>query len=297
MRADPEDVVAFVEVATRGSFSAAARALGVQKSNISRRVKKLESTLATQLLRRTTRTLTLTDAGRGYYERSRLALEELEGAERVLEGMQDEPRGLMKVSVPNDSGPMVSELVNEYLGRYPEVRIVVHVSNAQTDLVAEGFDLALRAGQLRDSTLIAKKLASTTMQMAASPDYLKRHGTPRRLLDLSAHHCLVFGSSGVKNTWRLTGPEGIEEVRISGILASNDLSFLHQAALKGWGIARLPKSQLKADLQRGALSSVLSGYCSPSPALYAVYPSASRLSPKVQRFVELCAERVPSYFA
>ena len=288
--------MAFVEVAKRGSFSAAARALGVPKSSISRRVQKLEDTLGTQLLMRTTRTLSLTEAGHGYLERATLAIETLEGAERVLEGMRDEPRGLLKITVPIDLAERVGELVDGFLTKYPEVCVATHISNARVDLVREGYDLALRAGELSDSTLVARKLTDSTLHLAASPGYLQRRGVPKLLAELSEHECLIFGTSSVSATWQLTGPDGVETVRVSGPIAANDLGFLRQAAINGRGIGRFPRQQITHQLTQGTLVRVLPGYCGLSPALYLVYPSASYLAPKVRRFIELCVEHKDSWF-
>jgi len=295
MRADPEDVVAFVEVARRGSFSAAARAMGLPKSSISRRVQKLEDALGTQLLTRTTRTSSLTEAGRGYLERAMLAIETLEGAEQVLEGMRDEPRGLLKITVPIDLSERVGELVDAFVSKYPEVRVATHVSNARVDLVREGYDLALRAGDLSDSTLVARKLMDSTLHLAASPGYLQRRGVPKRLADLCEHECLVFGTTSVHVSWQLAGPAGLETVKVAGVIASNDLGFLRQAAINGRGIGRFPRQQIIDQLEQGTLVRVLPEYCGRSPALYLVYPSASYLAPKVRRFVELCIEHKDSW--
>jgi DNA-binding transcriptional LysR family regulator len=291
MRADPEDVVTFVRVAQLGSFSAAAKVLKVPKSSVSRRVRKLERTLSTQLLQRTTRSLRLTDSGRNYFERTSHALDEIEDAERILEGMADEPRGVLKLTIPIDLTEPVGDLIDHYVKQFPNVAIVTHVSNARSDLVREGYDLALRAGRLEDSTLVARKLVDTTMQLAASPAYLENHGTPKTLQELTTHQCVIFGSGQPEATWRLLGPAGMEQVRVKGAIAANDMSFLRRAAVKGHGIAWLPKQTLQGELRQGRLQLVLPEYSTIGSALYAVYPSARYLSPKVRHFVELCIAR------
>jgi DNA-binding transcriptional LysR family regulator len=287
MKADPEDVIAFVEVAGRGSFSAAARALGVPKSSISRRVQKLEKTLSTQLVQRTTRRLHLTEAGQSYYARSRRALEELEGAEQTLEGMLEKPRGVLKISVPIDLSDAVGRLVEIYLNKFSEVAVVTNVSNARVDLVAEGYDLALRAGVLQDSTLVARKLAESQLLLVASPAYLERHGAPTRLEELRGHQCVLFGSS-VQTTWELMGPRGLEQVKVTGTIVANDFRLLQRAVLHGRGIARFPWHIPRLELASGTMVRVLPDYRGISPALYVVYPSAAYLSPKVRHFVDLC---------
>lgn len=290
MKADPEDVIAFVEVATHGSFSRAARELGVPKSSVSRRIQKLEQTLSTQLVQRTTRTLHLTEAGLAYYERSRRALEELTSAEQVLEGMLEAPTGILKLSLPIGLEDRAAQVLKVYAERYPNVRVIADVSNIHVDLVREGYDLALRAGLLPDSTLVARKLVESQIALWASHAYVDRHGQPQTLDELAAHHVLLFGSS-LNATWEFTGPHGVERVKVSGVLAANTFSLLVAATLDGRGIAALPRQASAAQ----ALVRLLPDYCMPTPALYVVYPSANYLSPKVRTFIEVCVEYMAAF--
>lgn len=290
MKADPEDIIAFVEVVARGSFSRAARELAVPKSSISRRIRKLEQTLSTQLLQRTTRTLHLTEAGLAYYERSRRALEELEGAEQVLEGMLEAPSGVLKVTAPVGLEERLSVILEKYFDRCPDVQVIAHVTNARVDLVREGYDLALRAGMLQDSTLVARKLVDSPIALWASREYLDRHGEPKTLKELGSHKVLLLGDS-LNATWQFIGPDGVERVKVSGVLAANTFQLLCDAAVAGRGVAALP-SQLQAD---PPLVRVLPDYSLPSPALYAVYPSPNYLSPKVRYFIEISAEVMASF--
>jgi len=290
MKADPQDVIAFVEVATHGSFSRAARELGVPKSSVSRRIQKLEQTLSTQLVQRTTRTLHLTEAGLAYYERSRRALEELTGAEQVLEGMLEAPTGILKLTLPIGLEDRAAQVLQVYAERYPNVRVLADVSNTTVDLVREGYDLALRAGLLQDSTLVARKLVESQIALWASRDYVDRHGAPKQLHDLAQHRVLLFGSS-LNATWEFTGPSGIERVKVSAVLAANTFSLLVNAARDGRGIAPLPSQAARAP----SLVRVLPDYCIPSPALYVVYPSANYLSPKVRTFIEVCVEHMATF--
>jgi DNA-binding transcriptional LysR family regulator len=290
MKADPEDVIAFVEVAARGSFSRAARELRVPKSSISRRIRKLEQALSTQLLQRTTRTLHLTEAGLAYYERARRALDELAGAEQVLEGMLEAPSGVLKVTAPIGLEERLGVVLEKYFDRCPDVNVIAHVTNAHADLVREGYDLALRAGLLPDSTLMARKLVDSPVSLWASREYLDRYGEPTTLKQLGSHKLLLLGSS-LTATWQLTGPEGVERFKVSGVLAANTFELLLYAAVDGRGIAALPR-QLHTN---STLVRVLSDYSIPSPALYAVYPSPNYLSPKVRYFIEICAEVLADY--
>ncbi len=290
MKADPEDVMAFVEVAAHGSFSRAARELRVPKSSVSRRIQKLEQALSTQLLQRTTRTLHLTEAGLAYYERSRRALEELRSAEQVLEGMLEAPTGVLKLSLPIGLEDRAAQVLQAYAERYPKVRIIADVSNTHVDLVREGYDLALRAGLLADSTLVARKLVDSQIALWASRSYVERHGEPKSLDDLAAHRVLLFGPS-LDVTWEFAGPDGNERVKVSGVLAANTFSLLVAAASDGRGIAALPRQASRAP----SLVRVLPKYCMPAPALYVVYPSANYLSPKVRTFIEVCVENMATF--
>lgn len=289
MKADPEDVIAFVAVVGNGSFSAAARALGVPKSSVSRRLKKLEHTLSTQLLQRTTRTLQLTEAGQNYHTRCRRALEELEGAEQVLEGMLETPTGVLKLTLPHGIEETVGDLLHRYLERFPEVRVVTNVTNAQLDLVREGFDVALRAGTLQDSSLVARKVAAAQAGLWASADYIAQYGAPRTLSELKEHRFLVFGKSPT-TTLTLLGPTGTEQVKLTGVMASNGFGLLFRMCSQGHGIALLPRQLAERADNARALVRLLPDHCLPSPALYVVYPSAHYLSPKVRRFVDMCLE-------
>lgn len=290
MKADPEDVIAFVEVAAHGSFSRAARELGVPKSSISRRIQKLERTLSTQLLQRTTRTLHLTEAGLAYYERSRHALEGLRDAEQVLEGMLEAPTGVLKLTLPIGLEDRAAQVLSVYTERYPNVRVIADVSNTHVDLVREGYDLALRAGLLPDSTLVARKLVDSQIALWASRAYVDRHGEPETLEDLSKHRLLLFGEN-LTATWEFTRSRGAERVKVSGVLAANTFSLLVTAAVDGRGIAALPRQVSAAP----SLVRVLRDYCVPSPALYVVYPSANYLSPKVRTFIEVCVEHMATF--
>jgi len=290
MKADPEDVIAFIQVATHGSFSRAARELGVPKSSVSRRIQKLEQALSTQLLQRTTRTLHLTEAGLAYFERSRHAFDELEHAEQVLEGMLEAPTGVLRLTLPIGLEARIALVLKTYSERYPKVRVIADVSNAQVDLVREGYDLALRAGLLPDSTLVARKLVESQIALWASQAYLDRHGEPRALADLAAHRVLLFGPS-LNVTWEFSGPRGVERVKVSGVLAANTFTLLVGAATDGRGIAALPR-QAATD---PSLVRVLPDYCMPAPALYVVYPSAHYLSPKVRTFIEVCVENLTTF--
>ena len=283
------DVLVFSRVVEAGGFTAAAARLGLPKSTVSRRVMRLERALGARLLQRTTRKLRLTDAGAIYYGHCNRVLSELEAAERCINKLEESPRGVLRVTAPGDVGPFLAELVVTYQARYPEVVVVAELSTRQVDLVAEGFDVALRGGHLRDSSLMARRLASARSRLWASPGYLQKCGEPTTPQQLQDHGCLLFGVNIPQATWRLTGPSGDVQVDVSGPLSSNDLGFLRDAAVAGAGIANLPGLSGKPPTP---LVRVLPDYEGSASGLYAVYPSSQLLSPKVRCFIDLAAELV-----
>lgn len=284
---DLDDVRIFTKVAELGSFTRAAQILDLPKSTVSRRVAELEEKLDTRLLQRTTRKLTLTHAGQLYFARTSRAIVDLEQAERALQEMQSEPRGVLRITTPSDMSGLLVQLIKEFQVRYPLVEIVVLSTGRRVDLVAEGYDLALRAAErLSDSSLLSKKLLDSRLGLFASPEYVKKHGSPQTVAELSGHDCLIFGTEGLKSTWTLSGPTGTEEVAVRGKIASNDFSFLLGACVSGMGVGFLPIFRPSRLVESGHLIELLPGYRNLHGALYAVYPSARHLSANVRAFID-----------
>ena len=223
--ANLDHVVAFVAVVQHGSFSAAALVLRVPKSSVSRRVSQLEQQLDTKLLQRTTRKHSLTAAGERYFAHCQNALSELACAEHDLEHLREQPRGLLKVTAPANFGfGYFNDMLREYLTTYPEVQVMINLTDRYVDLVAEGYDIAIRAGTLRDSSMVARRVANDTAILVASPTYLQARGTPAKPDDLRAHDCLLFRAARATTTWRLTGPDSSEAITVRGRIISTDLS-------------------------------------------------------------------------
>jgi DNA-binding transcriptional LysR family regulator len=237
---DLNQVSAFVQVVEARSFTAAARALGLPKSSVSRRVSALERTLRTRLLQRSTRRLVLTEAGQVYFERARAALAGLVDAGATVADMSREIAGPIRFSAGGDNTGFLISIIRDFLARYPRVQIDAVFTPRRVDLLAEGFDLALRAGPLIDSSLIARRLGRTDLRLFASRDYLRQEGRPRRLAELAAHRFVLFGEAGRRNQLTVTGPAGDETVAINGPLIVNDLAFAVDAAAAGIGIALIP---------------------------------------------------------
>jgi DNA-binding transcriptional LysR family regulator len=206
---DLNQVATFVKVVESGSFTAAAAALGLPKSSVSRGVGRLEDSLGVRLLQRTTRKLHLTEAGRGYFQQARVALGGLHEANAVVADLGQEPHGTVRITTPADSGDgLFANLIAGFVALHPRIRVEVSLTGRRVDLVAEGFDLAVRAGPLDDSSLVARRVAATDLRLYAAPSYLERRGRPRRLADLAAHDCLALRTSQGLFPWRLTGPRG-----------------------------------------------------------------------------------------
>lgn len=307
---DLHDVEALVAVVEAGSFTLAASRSGLPKSALSRRVARLEQTLGVRLLQRTTRSLSLTEAGSEYARRTSLALAELREAGDVVTEANDEAAGLVRVTAPADLSSMLAPALLRFEAQHPKVVIEVDLSNRFVDLVTEGFDLAVRAGRLRDSSLVVRTLGSSAGVLVASPAYLARRGAPASPGELDGHDCLAFRSQSGKATWELVGPEGEVRVEVRGRLGANDFTFLRAAALHDGGIALLPLGACYDDIVAGRLVGVMPGYHGLAGAIHLVYPSARFLPqrvvllrdfllrelklPTVEEVARLCTKSQPS---
>jgi DNA-binding transcriptional LysR family regulator len=239
---DLNQVSTFVRVLESGSFTAAARALGIPKSSVSRRVSALEKALRVQLLQRGTRKLVLTEAGRLYFERARAALGGLSEATAAVVDSSDEVAGPIRFTASADNTGLLANLIAEFLELYPKVQLDVVLSPRRVDLVAERFDLALRAGPLVDSALIARRLGRSDHGLFASAAYLRKRGTPERIADLAAHRFVLLGEAPWRARLRLTGPNGIETVEVRGPILVHDMSFAADVIAAGAGIGLVPKA-------------------------------------------------------
>ena len=286
-------IESFVKVAELHSFSEAAARLNTSKSVISRHVACLEAQLGLRLFHRTTRAITLTEAGRGYFERVSQILFDLQDADQAVSHLQVTPRGRLKVSAPMSFGFLhLAPALADFLAEYPELEVDVTMSDRFVDLVEEGFDLAVRIGALGDSSFIAKRIAPIRRVICASPRYLATHGTPEVPQDLRAHQCLCNSNQPGGHEWRFTMPEGKSvTVPVKGRLALNNGDALRVAALNDLGFVDIPTFIVGGDLKVGKLVSVLDAYVPQSLALHAVYSHARHLSPKVRVFIDFLASR------
>lgn len=285
-----DDAFVFTQVVRSGTITAAARKLGLPKSTVSRRVAALEDRLGARLLQRTTRKLKLTDLGELYYTRAARGVDEIRDAERLVGDAQKSVQGSLRVTVPSDFAvDRMIELFVAFCRAYPEVTLAVDPTNRVVDLVSEGYDVALRAGSLTDSSLVARQLVSASRQLFASPGYLAERGTPHTVEALRAHDFVVFAPDANTATLRLEGPGGIEEIDVRGRLAVADHVALRTAAILGFGIAVLPALADECG-GGGKLVRVLPAHTAGRGQLFAVYPSARHLTPKVRAFVDFAAK-------
>ena len=287
------EMAVFVRVAQEGSFSAAARYMDLTPSAVSKQIGRLEERLGARLFNRTTRQISLTDVGQAFFARADRILGDLAEAERAVTDMAGNPRGRLRVSMPVAFGRMhLAPRLPHFLAANPEVQIDLALNDRFADLVEEGFDLALRIGELADSSLIARKLAPNRRIAVAASSYLEANGRPERPADLLDHNCLTYTYRAQRHDWEFHGPNGREQVRVGGNLEANDAGALREALLAGLGVALLPLWLIGEDVRDGRLEVVMPDYPAPDSAIYAVYAPGRFLSPKVRRFVDFLVEEM-----
>ncbi|WPH20497.1 LysR family transcriptional regulator [Variovorax paradoxus] len=292
---DLNDIAVFVQVVRHGSFAGAARRLGLPPNTVSRRIQQLEAQLGTRLMQRSTRRLTLTSAGQAFHERCAGAVDGLvEAGQELITGSQ-QPSGLVRVAATADFFdffPM--EWVADFLAAHPLVRVDFVLSDARADLIAEQIDIAFRGGALPDSGYVGRKLlGARTDGMVASPAYIAARGAPATLQDLAEHDCVTSPHPSGRTLWRLAGPGGAdEEVQVAGRFSGNTAQALRKAALAGLGIALLPPTMARLDLEAGRLVPVLPQYQRTGQGLSVLYPSRKHLPLAVSAFIGMVMEKL-----
>lgn len=286
-----EGVSEFVAVAEEESFTAAGKRLGISTAQVSRQVSALEARLSTKLFYRTTRRVSATEAGEIYYQHCRQVLDGLEEAERTMTNLQMIPKGQLRLTAPVTFGEKnIAPLINNFVLRYPELQVQMHLTNQKLDLVAGGYDLAVRLGKLEDSSMMAKRLSSRTLHVCASPAYLSAHGTPHSLSELDKHNCL----QGNLDYWRFQVSGKPHNVRIKGNIMCDSGWALLDAALKGIGIVQLPDYYVQPALASGELISLLEPYQEADDGIWAIYPHNRHLSPKVRMLLDYLSDSLQS---
>ena len=281
------EIECFIAVAELGSFVKAADALNVSKAAVSRTILELEARLGARLMQRTTRRLSLTEAGSLYLERCKHIVSALEDADQMLTVGNTDPTGLLRINVPQTFG--VLHLVKVWpclLRRYPGIKLDITLSDRIVDIIEEGYDLAIRIARLPNSSLIYRKLASTRILVCASPEYLEKHGTPQHPDDLKDHMVMGYSYSADKDEWHFEGPEGAVSVKTNVRMHANNGDTCVAAALAGIGITRQPTFMLSEHIRSGKLVPIMPDYMSAELGIYAVYPSRTHLPAKVRATID-----------
>ncbi|MBI2390467.1 MAG: LysR family transcriptional regulator [Deltaproteobacteria bacterium] len=282
---DLNRIAVFARVVSEGSFTKAARALSLPKSSVSRSVSLLEKELGTRLLLRSTRKVQPTEAGAAYFEQVARALAGIEEASAAAAESQATPSGTVRMTSVADLGTRVlMPIVTRFVRKHPTIKIELSLTQRIVDLVEEGFDLALRAGPLRESSLVARRVGVLAAALYASPKYVARRGVPRALADLPAHDCVIFRPIRGAATWTLQGPDHESSTTVTGPVMVDEMNAVRRAVLLGAGIGLLPAFLCAREIERGQLVRVLPDYTAPGGQLHLLYPSARLVPQRVVLF-------------
>ncbi|MDW6020096.1 LysR family transcriptional regulator [Vibrio plantisponsor] len=283
----------FVAVVECGSFSLAAEKLGVTKSAISKRVTQLEDELGIRLLNRTTRKLSLTEAGKRYYDHVSQALALAQQGMDAVTELQGEPKGKLKITAPMSFGVLyIAPIIAEFLEQFPKVTIDLQLEDQMVDLIEGEFDLAIRIGNLPISNLVAKRLVNCKSVLCASPEYIKRNGSPQKPSDLIGHNCLVYSYFRGGSEWTFEQQHNEFKVIPKGNFIVNNSEAIRRALIEGLGVGQLPTFLVSKDILSGKLQPIMTPYSLPEHAIYAVFPERKHLPHKVRAFMEFVADKL-----
>jgi len=289
---DLNDVAAFVRVVENNGFAKAARELGVPTSTVSRAVARLEESVGVRLLHRTTRNLSVTSEGHAFHQRVGPLVASLRDATRTLGSGGKEPEGLLRLTAPNDIGSaFLSEEVVRFAERHPLLHVELVLTNRKLNLVSEGLDIAVRAGRLESSSLVARKIGTLQVELYASPAYAERARLPSNLSELGRHKIVAVGARDGKISWELEGPRGAESVELACRIGCDDYGFVRATLVAGGGIGLIPRMIAASEVATGRLVRVLPEYGVSGAALYVIYPSARQVPTKVTVFRDFLAKR------
>ncbi|MCL7420732.1 MAG: LysR family transcriptional regulator [Methylobacter sp.] len=281
----------FVRVAKAGSFAGGARDLGISRAMATKHIMQLESNLGTRLFNRTTRSLSLTEVGSQYLERCQQVLGDVEEMEAAVTHLQTEPRGVLKISAPPVIGAThISRALAEFLKIHPDLTVDMILQGSPGDLIDEGIDLAIHLGALEDTSMVARKLASSSLVVCGSPEYLEQYGIPQTPEDLVRHSCLVNWAIPPRDKWQFKGETGYTVMNVSGRMQANAAHPIRIAAINGLGLVMLPTYIVGSDIEKGKLKLVLENYTLPPLDIHAVYPHRKYLSAKVRSFMDFLQE-------
>ena len=288
------EIAIFVKVVETGSFVGAAKALDMPKSTVSARLSSLEQRLGVTLIRRTTRKLNITDAGKAYYEQCLEAIAQIMAAEDQVSQSQSSPHGLLRITAPIElGGALLPLVIEEFSKKYPDVNLEVILTDRTVDLVSEGIDIGIRTGYLKDSSLIAKKLGMIYFAPFASPKYLKKFKELRAPKDLEGHCIIPFTQLGTEE-WNLVGTKDKQSIKISKKLMINDLNLIKSLTISGSGISLIPTFLCYNEVKSGKLIRILPNWRSDLRPVHFVYPSQKFVTPKIKAFIEVASEILKS---
>ena len=277
----------FKRVVEAGSFSAVARETDLSQPTVSKHIAELENRLGTKLLNRSTRQLSLTEAGKKYYDRCSLILIDLEELESSIGQCHSEPTGTLRVNVPVSFGRMyLLPVLWEFMSQYPDVKLDLVMDDGYIDLVKEGVDLAIRIGPLPDSSLIARKIGDSPRVTVVSPDYLAEHGEPKTLSDLKEHSCIIYTFLTTRNEWHFNGARGEEKLRVNGRFCASNPDAIRAAVIAGIGIAVTPLWLIHDALTQGKVKVILTDYRPTPLEVHAVYPDRRFVPSRVGLFID-----------
>ncbi|MGV6839709.1 MAG: LysR family transcriptional regulator [Planktomarina sp.] len=286
------EMEAFATVVDQGGFTDAARKMGISKSAVSKHVSSLEARLGARLLNRTTRRVSPTEIGLAYYDRARRVLTDAGEADALVTSMQSAPSGLLRISVATDFGVNhMSPVLGEFLQAFPEITVNMVLNNRYVELISEGYDMAIRIGEMEDSSLRARKITDTSRRMIASPEYFAKHGRPEKIDDLNNHKLLHYSNQAGGGYWKITAPSGEKrQIRTAGWLTVNDGQSLLNAAIAGLGIAYLPSFLFDEALEQGLVEEAMPELPIETQGIYAVYPPGRFTQPKVRAFIDFLVD-------
>ena len=286
------EMEAVATVVDQGGFTDAARKMGISKSAVSKHISALEARLGARLLNRTTRRVSPTEIGLAYYERARRVLTDAGEADALVTSMQAAPSGVLRISVATDFGVNhLSPVIGDFLQEFPDITVNMVLNNRYVELISEGFDIAVRSGELEDSSLRARKLTETCKRMIVAPSYFAQYGRPRSIDDLNDHKLLHYTNQASGAVWRITAPSGEKrQVRTAGWLTVNDGQSLLNACVAGLGIAYLPAFLYHDAMARGLVEDAIPDLPIEVQGIYAVYPPGRFTQPKVRAFIDFLVE-------
>jgi len=288
------EMAVFTQVAQQGSFSAAARELSMSPSAVSKLISRLEERLGARLLNRTTRQVKLTEGGEAFLQRCVAILDDVDGAEELLAGYGREPKGILTINSSADFAQhCLVPLLPHFYNLYPHLKLKIQVSATTVDLVAEGVDVAIRMGELKDTSLVARRLCESRRIICASPNYLLINGEPKTASDLEKHNCLCMSSTPAFNQWALTTSRGRKVIDVQGDFCADKIDILHQHALQSGGLVRLAEFMVESDIAAGRLVPVMENCNFEVQAVHAVFPHRQHLPSKVRVFVDYLVDYLP----